>query len=529
MRRMLFALTGLGLALAVSAPAGIRAPAPTPAAVTATTFLVSGRGWGHGVGMSQYGALGYAQEGWTFDQILAHFYTGAELGPASVARVRVLVAEAKPSVTVRSPVPFRVRDVFGKIYPLAAGAVPLGPRLRVTVNGTPTELAGPIVFLPGTAPLEVDRPYRGEIEVGVTGQKLDAINVLGLEQYLQGVVAQEMPSSWPEEALKAQAVAARSYALAHRLSGKAFDLYADVRSQVYGGIPGENTRTTAAVQATKGQVLLWQGKPIDALFHSTSGGTTLDAVEVFGKPVPYLVGVDDPYSSLSPVHRWGPTPMAETTLRKGLQLRTPVIGLTLTSGASGRVARAQVATAGGTTAISGAELRRAGGLRSTWITQLVTLSLTRPGGAVVYGKTVSITGRAKGVKAPVLQQRVDGVWTKVAGPALKAKVKLLAPASFRIAAGTLAGSVLKVPVAPRVTARADGSLTVSGTVKPLDPGVAVQLQLEGADGSWTTVAATTTGAEGDYTVSVDQPGRYRARTAPAQGFAEGLSPRIELR
>ena len=150
MRRMLFALTGLVLALAVSAPAGVRAPAPTtPAVVTATTFLVSGRGWGHGVGMSQYGALGYAQEGWTYDQILAHFYTGAELGPAAVARVRVLVAEAKGGVTVRSAAPFRVRDVFGKTYPLAAGPVALGPKLRVSVNGTPTELAGPLLFLPG--------------------------------------------------------------------------------------------------------------------------------------------------------------------------------------------------------------------------------------------------------------------------------------------------------------------------------------------------------------------------------------------
>ena len=275
--------------------------------MTATTFLVSGRGWGHGVGMSQYGALGYAHDGWTYDQILGHFYTGAELGAVAGRRASASSSpRRKGGVTVRSTVPFRVRDVFGKTYPLPAGDVPLGPKLRVTVNGTPTELAGPILFLPGTAPLELDRPYRGQIAVSVTGQKLDAVNVLGLEQYLQGVVAQEMPSAWPDEALKAQAVAARSYALAHRLSGKAFDLYADVRSQVYGGIAGEHPRTTAAVQATKGEVLLWEGKPIDALFHSTSGGTTLDAAEVFGKPVPYLVGVDDPHSALSPVHRWGP-------------------------------------------------------------------------------------------------------------------------------------------------------------------------------------------------------------------------------
>ena len=526
MRRTLIALTGLGLALAVSAPAAVRAPAPAaPAAVTATTFLVSGRGWGHGVGMSQYGALGFAQEGWTYDRILGHFYTGAELGPAPVARVRVLVAEAKQSVTVRSRAPFQVRDVFGTTYALPAGAVPLGPKLRVTVNGTPTDLAGPVLFLPGTAPLELDRPYRGQIAVAVTGGKLDAINVVGLEQYLQGVVAQEMPSSWPDEALRAQAVAARSYALARRVGGKAFDLYADVRSQVYGGITGEHPRTTAAIQATKGEVLLYEGRPIDALFHSTSGGSTLDAAEVFGKAVPYLVGVDDPHSALSPVHRWGPTPVAETALRKGLKLRAPVTALTLTRAPSGRVASVRVATAAGGTTVNGATLRLAGGLRSTWITQLATLSLTRPGGPVVYGKAVTLSGRATGVKGALVQQRVEGVWTNVGGPGLRPKVKLLAPATFRLAAGKLAGGVLRVPVAPRVSARASGPLAIAGTVTPLDPGTAVELQRE-VDGVWETVAETAIGVEGEYTLAVPEPGRYRARVAPVQGFAEGLSAGI---
>ena len=153
---------------------------------------------------------------WTYDQILGHFYTGAKLGPSPVARVRVLVAEAKAGVTVRSSVPFRVRDVFGKTYPLPAGEVPLGPKLRVAVNGTPTELAGPILFLPGTAPLELDRPYRGQISVSVTGQKLDAVNILGLEQYLQGVVAQEMPSAWPDEAQAVWIVVAGPRAPARR-------------------------------------------------------------------------------------------------------------------------------------------------------------------------------------------------------------------------------------------------------------------------------------------------------------------------
>jgi stage II sporulation protein D len=530
MPRMLFALTGLVLALAASAPADSLAPIPAkPTAVTATTFFVSGRGWGHAVGMSQYGALGYANEGWTYDQILAHFYVGAELGPAAVARVRVLVAESRPSIRVRSASPFRIHDVFGTIYTFEAGEVVLGPKLRVSVNGVPTELAGPIVFLPGTTPLEVDKPYRGQIEVAVTGKKLNATNVVGLEQYLAGVVPKEMPSAWPDEALKAQAVAARSYALSHRLGGKSFDLYADVRSQVYGGIPGEHPRTTAAIEATKGEVLLWEGKPIDALFHSTSGGRTVGAAEVFGKAVPYLVSVDDPHSALSPVNRWGPTPVAETTLRKGLKLRTPVTALKLTRAASGRVATADVVTASGTTTVTGGTLRSAAGIRSTWITGLAWLSLTRPGGPVVFGKTLVLAGKARNVKGAVIEQRVDGVWTRVAGPGIAPalKVKLLVPTALRISAGKLAGPVLKVPVAPAVSLRTAGVLTVSGSVKPLDPGTTVELQLDSERG-WSTMARTITGPDGSYTLALPEPGRYRARVAPLQGFAEGLSAQIDL-
>ena len=288
MRRMLLALTGLGLALAVSASAGVRAPSPTtPAAVTATTFLVSGRGWGHGVGMSQYGALGYAQDGWTYDQILGHFYTGAELGPSPVAGVRVLVAEAKGSVTVRSSVPFRVRDVFGKTYALPAGDVPLGPKLRVAINGTPTELAGPILFLPGTAPLELDRPYRGQIAVSVTGQKLDAVNVLGLEAVPPGrrrAGDAERVAGRGAEGTGRRRALLRARAPAERQGASTSTPTCAARSTA-------GSRARALVRRRRSrrqraQVLLWEGKPIDALFHSTSGGTTLDAAEVFGTPVP---------------------------------------------------------------------------------------------------------------------------------------------------------------------------------------------------------------------------------------------------
>ena len=183
---------------------------------------------------------------------------------------------------------------------------------------------------------------------------MSAINIVGVEQYLAGVVPREMPSDWPDEALKAQAVAARSYALANRATGKGFDLYADVRSQVYGGVAGETTRVTAAVEATAGEVALFEGKVITAFFHSTSGGRTADVSEVFGDPVPYLVSVDDPWSSLSPYNRWGPMPLTEAVLRKGLGLRSPVLGLKLTRAPSGRVASVKVTTAAGDTTASGA-------------------------------------------------------------------------------------------------------------------------------------------------------------------------------
>ena len=537
MRRTLLALItsgliGAALALTASPGAAVRAPAPALAPVTATTFLVSGRGWGHGVGMSQYGALGFANEGWTHEQILGHFYAGATLGPAPVAQVRVLLAEAKPALTVSSPVPFRVRDVFGKTHALAAGSLQLDSKLEVLLNGVPTPLAGPLVFLPGRAPLELGRlAYRGRLEVALAAKRLSAINVVGLEDYLAGVVPREMPAAWPAEALRAQAVAARSYALAHRLSGKGFDLYPDVRSQVYGGISSEDARATAAIRATAGRVLLYEGKLVDALFHSTSGGRTVSAAEAFGTAVPYLVAADDPHSALSPVNRWGPTPVTEATIRKGLKIASPVLGLQLAKSDSGRVRSATVTTLAGPRAVSAGAFRSGLGLRSTWVTGLATLSLTRPGVAVTYGRGVTIRAASKGVTNIVLSQRVDGIWTQVAARptagSLAFTAKLLAPASFRLSAGAVAGPVLKVPVAPLVKAsRQEGG--VGGSVLPARPGLTVQVQqLEGDE--WLPVSDAVVDELGGFLAELELvPGIYRARIAPAGGFAEGLSPQLRL-
>ena len=117
-----------------------------------------------------------------------------------------------------------------------------------------------------------------------------------------------MPSEWHMEALKVQAVAARSYALASRKDSGNFDVFADTRSQVYGGILSENSRTTAAVNATKGQIVLFQGKVAWTFFSASSGGRTASIQDVWpdAEPLPYLVSVDDPHDTISPYHDWGP-------------------------------------------------------------------------------------------------------------------------------------------------------------------------------------------------------------------------------
>ena len=508
MRRTLFALIASGLIGAALAGAAVvdarpRTVSAAPAPVTATTYLVSGRGWGHGVGMSQYGALGFANAGWMHEQILAHYYAGATLGPAPVAQVRVLLAEARPGLTISSKAPFRIRDVFGKIHAQPAGSLELG-RLA----------------------------YRGRLEVAVSAKKLTAINVVGLEDYLAGVVPREMPAAWPAEALKAQAVAARSYALAHRLAGKPFDLYADVRSQVYGGIASEDLRATAAIKATAGRVLLFDGKPVDALFHSTSGGRTVSAAEAFGTAVPYLLAADDPHSALSPVDRWGPTPVTDAAIRKGLALAGPVLGLQLARAESGRVRSATIRTAAGSKVVPAGAFRAALGLRSTWVTGLASLSLTRPGVAVTYGRGVTIRAAAGALKNVVLAQRVaGGSWTQVAtrpaGGTFAFTAKLEGPTSFRLSTGTVAGPVLAVPVAPLVKAALQEG-GIGGTVLPARAGTRIQVQaLEGDD--WLSVGEATVDDVGSFFAEVEiVPGVYRVRVAPARGFAEGLSPRLRL-
>src|SRR6266545_5371848 len=243
------------------------------AAAGAATFVVTGHGWGHGVGMSQYGAYGYAQKGVGYEKIVLHYFPGTELGQAPVSRVRVLLTSGVATLKIGSLADFRVRDATGVVHDVVAGTHTLTPALKLKVDGQDkaSALPGPLLFQPGAAPIQLKHQYRGSIQVDVASGKLRAVNMVGLEQYLYGVVPSEMPYTWAPEALKAQAVAARSYALATRRTG-AFDLYPDTRSQVYLGLEHEKPSTNAAVDATAGTVLLYEGQLAKTFFFSTSGG-----------------------------------------------------------------------------------------------------------------------------------------------------------------------------------------------------------------------------------------------------------------
>ncbi len=333
------------------------------------TFAISGFGWGHGVGMSQCGAYGFAKHGRGYREILAHYYQGTEIGKVGGPRIRALLADGRSSIEVGSESAFQVEDASGARQ-LPAGRYRLGEGLRLAVGDKQVQLSGKVTFVPGKAPLTLDRPYRGRLVVTRGGGGLQVVNDLGIEKYVRGVIAGEMPADWHPEALKVQAVAARTYALASRKPKQAFDVFADTRSQVYGGIEAERQTTNAAVGATRGQVVEFKGKIAWTFFSASSGGKTAAISDVWkgSEQLPYLVSVEDPFDDVCPYHSWGPLQFTAAELRAELGNKIPggLESLTVERNASGRVDFVAAKGNGRTTQISGSEMRSALGLRSTW-------------------------------------------------------------------------------------------------------------------------------------------------------------------
>jgi stage II sporulation protein D len=460
--------------------AALLAIAATAPAQGASRLVVRGAGFGHGVGMSQYGALGFAKQGKDHAFILRHYYTGAQLGKlAGPSRVRVLLKSARRIVfSGVSGVAGRraldpglsysaVRGLGGAVTLRTAAGNDIGTyQSPLTITG----LSSGFVLRGRAANGVVGGSYRGNLQISAPAiGGLSAINALDLEDYLRGVVPGEVPSNWPHEALRAQAVAARTYAIATSKAGADFDQYADTRSQVYKGMAVEQPTTNAAVAATSGEVVSFNGKPIVTYYFSTSGGRTEDIENSFlgAQPAPYLVSVDDPFDGASPRHRWV-VRMSLGQARRRLgelvdgSLRQIKV---LRRGKSPRVVRAQIVGSSGRKLVSGPQLRRKLGLYDTWA-QFTVIT-------------------AKGARG-------DG-----------------SKPSSSPGTGTSAGGAI-----PRLARSASFSQEVAGTITGrVAPAVADGwVRIERLVGSrWVSLFEARTGVDGRYHARVRVPARYRVR------------------
>jgi stage II sporulation protein D len=310
--RMAAAVATAALLLATASPA--EGVAPTDPQVTippgATTLTVNGDGWGHGHGMSQWGAQGAALQGLSFAAILEFYYPGTQVSSLA-ARVRVLItADTDNNTTVRHRSGLTVSDLGnGKTYRLHTKRTPRVWRLK-TVSGQTrlyyrtarwhlyrtggrVALKGAGEFrAPGPITLRLqsgDRAYRG----GLRYVNSDTVNVLSLEKYLRGVVPVEAFPSWQPAALQAQAVAARTYAAYERAANvnRYYQICDTSACQVYRGSDVETSSTNAAVAATNGRVLLYAGQLAFTQFSASSGGWTSTGSQ------PYLTARADIYDT----------------------------------------------------------------------------------------------------------------------------------------------------------------------------------------------------------------------------------------
>lgn len=373
-----------------------------------SSFTLAGRGFGHGLGMSQYGAYGAAMKGLTRDQILAFYYPGTtrstSLGNPSI-RVRLTVLGSTGTQVVQQG-GLAISD--GTRSAALSGTNADGsPRVRwrVVPDGTGLTLqwlqagtwrstsswrqvAGPLSFqntslnkVRVVLPNGAQRDYRRVVRTVRSGSAAMSLSVLPLDYYLQSVVPSEMTSSWSRAALEAQAVAARTFALHQRsqkASGALYDTCDSTACQVYKGLAGisstgtvtpyEAPSTTAAVSATTGTGMLYGGVPALTQFSSSNGGQTVDS------SLAYQVSKADPYDAVpsgSPSH-WSASlsvSKVENAFPSTGTLRA--LRITTRDGINqwgGRILSVTVVGSAGSTTVSGSTFRTALGLRSTWWT-----------------------------------------------------------------------------------------------------------------------------------------------------------------
>ncbi len=399
---MMFRRTALTLGLVLAAvlvPAGAASADPPWQVPDDATITIDGLGFGHGRGLSQYGALGRGRAGQAYGGIVDFYYPGTTWSKAA-GSVRVLVSQdtttdvvvdARPRLTVRALGARRVtlptalsgrRVTRWRILPVSGGRSAVA---ALTDRWTTwTVLGGDAEFAAGGRPLTLRTPagavaYRGAVRSATpSGQpaERDTVNVIGFDGYLRGVLPREVIASvWPVETLRAQAVAARTYAAferAHVPAGRHYDVCDTTSCQVYGGAGAEHPRTDEAVAATAGEILTSGGQPAFTQFSASNGGWSVAGPTT----QPYLVARADPFDHYDPDGVGGDgwrTTVTSADVERAFNL-TNLTGLAVeTRNGQGQwggraVSVRLTSSTGWTGTVSGDSFRRSLGLRSTYFT-----------------------------------------------------------------------------------------------------------------------------------------------------------------
>lgn len=291
----------------------------------------------------------------------------------AVNQHQVTVSASKPAVfldgskvlaEVKPFQPWRASLGAGGIVVQGPKGEKLGPSLRLTLSPRFNGDQIPLVLID-------QKWYRGEVDLIRAAGGVTAINRLPMQDYLYGVVPAEMPTSWPLEALKAQAVAARTYTVTSlgKEADKGYDLCNTVHCHVYGGAGVERSRSNQAVAETEGEILTWGGKPIIAYYHSSSGGYTDSGEEVWKRPLPYIQAVKD-FDHESPKFVWNQH-FNGSQLRAGLRKMGQDVGVVQSVQAVartkvGRVTSLKLAGPEGSAVVDAYQYRLAVGLNSTF-------------------------------------------------------------------------------------------------------------------------------------------------------------------
>ena len=400
-RRLVAAGLTLGLVGAVSLTAPTTAAADPATPPRSGKFVVTGAGFGHGWGMSQYGAYGAARQGLSWQRILAFYYPRTTRGtlpktgtirvwvtsdsdsnltfkPASGARI----SDGSRSVTLPTGSAYATWRISrsGSGYQLSHKSSGGSWRTRGTGLGSGTwRVTSSAGLLRLVLPSGSTRDYRGSLALVKRGSGGRTVNTVTMENYVRAVVPSEMPTSWHPNAVRAQAVAARTYAAflrARASSGTGYDICDTTACQVYRGENNETADGDAAVRATAHVIMTYQGKPAFTQFSSANGG------QITTGAYPYQIAQRDPYDGLVKSQSWSRA-ISTSTVRKAFGSVGSVrkIKITKRDGYGrwgGRVTSMQIIGSKKTVTISGNRFKRAFGLRSEYFTVNGTSSPSKP-------------------------------------------------------------------------------------------------------------------------------------------------------